>query len=388
MRIIFTGDFSASGVFFDRVQAGEEIFDEALRALLRDADVCHINLENPITEARPRLKEKVGTNLKAPLNTADYLKDRHIGICTLANNHMMDSGLPGVEETIEHLEKSGIRYYGVGGHPEYLLVEHGGQKIALIASCHREGPLWDGRTTAPYYFDSKKIRSLIAEIRATEDPDAVIYNYHGGTEYNIVPEPKRRAFFHEIARAGADIVVGHHAHAPQGIETVDGKTIVYGLGNFCFDVPTHQNVAYTRDSYSLGVDVEDGGAISVSRYYHHIDLEKGMIMLKNDRGRQEYFERRLQVFDSEERYRHEWDKDAFRVYCTNRFPNVPRSSGPAGGEPIQKGAVFQKMKERGMGSVPSAAIRTVVADLRQESLRPFFFGAIRHLVREKTGQIR
>lgn len=388
MKIIFTGDFSASGVFFYQVLAGEEIFDDAIRALLRDADVCHINLENPITDASPRPKESGGANLKAPLNTAGYLKERHVGICTLANNHMMDSGLPGVEETVRHLEESGIRYYGLGGHPEYLPVEHGGQKVVLIASCHREGPLWNGRTTAPYYFDIKKIRSLIAEIRKTEDPDAIIYNYHGGTEYNIVPEPKRRAFFHEIARAGADLVVGHHAHAPQGIETVDGKTIVYGLGNFCFDVPTHQNVAYTRDSYSLGVDVGDDGAISFSRYYHHIDLEKRMIVLKNDDDRQECFRRRLQVFDSEERYRQEWYKDAFRVYCTNRFPNVPRSPGPTTGESVEKGAVFRKMKERGMGSVPSAAIKTVVADLRHESLRPFFFGAIRHLIREKTDQIR
>lgn len=388
MKIIFTGDFSASGVFFDQVLAGEEIFDDAIRALLHNADVCHINLENPITDAPPRLKESGGANLKAPLNTAGYLKERHVGICTLANNHMMDSGLQGVEETVRHLEENGIRYYGLGGYPEYLLVEHGGQKVALIASCHREGPLWGGGTTAPYCFDIKKIRSLIAEIRKTEDPDAIIYNYHGGTEYNIVPEPKRRAFFHEIARAGADLVIGHHAHAPQGIETVDGKTIVYGLGNFCFDVPTHQNVAYTRDSYFLGVDVEGDGAIAFSRYYHHIDLGKKMIVLKNDYERQECFRRRLQVFDSEERYRQEWYKDAFRVYCTNRFPNVSRSPGPAVGKSVEKGAVFQKMKEKGMSSVPSAAIKTVVADLRHESLRPFFFGAIRHLIREKTGQTR
>ncbi|WP_342677119.1 CapA family protein [Methanofollis sp. UBA420] len=393
MRIVCTGDFSASGVFFDQVQAGEEIFDSQIRALFRDADVCHINLENPITDAPPRQKESGGANLMAPLNTAGYLKERHVGICTLANNHIMDSGRAGVEETVRHLEESGIRHYGLGGYPEYLMVGHGGTKVALIASCHREGPMWDGRTPAPYYFDLKKIRALIREVRETEDPDAVIYNYHGGTEYNIVPEPKRRAFFHEIARAGADLVIGHHAHAPQGIETVDGRTIVYGLGNFCFDVPTHHNVSYTCDSYCLGVEIEDGGEIALTRYYYHIDLEKRLIVMANDEERQECFRRHLQVFDSEEQYRQAWYKDAFRVYCTNRFPNVSRSSAAAGqtggnGNSIEKGAVFRKMRERGMGSVPAAAIRTVVSDLRHESLRPFFFGAIRHLIREKAGHNR
>lgn len=390
MRIVFTGDFSASGVFYDQVRAEEEIFDGPVRALFREADVCHINLENPITDAPPRDKGNGSSNLKAPLNTAGYLRERHVGICTLANNHIMDSGLAGVEETVRHLEESGIRHYGVGGYPEYLVVDHGGTKVAFIASCHREGPIWDGRTPAPYCFDIKKIRTLIRDIREMEDPDAVIYNYHGGTEYNIIPEPKRRAFFHDIARAGADLVIGHHAHAPQGIETVEGRTIVYGLGNFCFDVPTHQNISYTCDSYSLGVEIGSGGTIALQRYYHHIDLAKRMIVLVNADEREEWFRQRLQVFDSEEHYLQEWYRDAFRVYCTNRFPNVPRSPAPSSGAsgPIEKNAFFRKMQERGMGGVPAAAIRTVVSDLRYESLRPFFFGAIRHIIRERVGHPR
>ncbi|WP_298665216.1 CapA family protein [uncultured Methanofollis sp.] len=390
MRIVCTGDFSASGVFFDQVQAGKEILDDEIRFLFNNADIRHINLENPITDAPPREKGYGGANLKAPLNTARYLKERHIDICTLANNHIMDSGLPGVEETIRHLEESGIRFYGVGGYPEYLIASHGGTKVAFIASSHREGPLWDGRMTAPYSFDIKKIRALIREVKETEDPVAVIYNYHGGTEYNIVPEPKRRAFFHEIARAGADLVIGHHAHAPQGIETIGGRTIVYGLGNFCFDVPTHHNISHTCDSYCLGVDIADDGEVALSRYYYHIDLEKKMIILTKNEEREEFFQRHLQVFGSEEHYRREWYRDAFRVYCTNRFPNVSRTPAPVGGAsgPIEKHAFFRKMQERGLGNVPAAAIRTVVSDLRHESLRPFFFGAIRHLLRERAGHTR
>ena len=138
MKLVFTGDFSASGIFFQKISSGDEILDEEILSVFREADYVNINLENPITNTS--FRKKKGSALKAPLNTAGYLRERYINICTLANNHIMDCGNAGLDDTIESLNENGIKFYGIGGHHPYLLINRGNIRVALIASCHREGP--------------------------------------------------------------------------------------------------------------------------------------------------------------------------------------------------------------------------------------------------------
>jgi poly-gamma-glutamate synthesis protein (capsule biosynthesis protein) len=58
---------------------------------------------------------------------------------------------------------------------------------------------------------------------------------HWGAEYLATPEPGQVELAHAAIDAGADLVVGNHAHWPKGIEMYGGKPIFYGTGNFLFD---------------------------------------------------------------------------------------------------------------------------------------------------------
>ena len=65
--------------------------------------------------------------------------------------------------------------------------------------------------------------------------DLVIVMPHWGIEYTAPPEPEQVEFAHAAIDAGADLLVGDHAHWPKGIEMYEGKPIFYGTGNFLFD---------------------------------------------------------------------------------------------------------------------------------------------------------
>ena len=223
MKLIFTGDFSVSGVFSQKVSSGDEILDRDIQEIFQSADYVNINLENPVTNAP--FREKKGIALKAPPNTVRYLKDRYISICTLANNHIMDCGDIGLKDTIDLLNQNGIEFYGIGGYHPYILLNKDDVKVALIASCHKEGPLWDGYNPAPFSLKIRDLKQLIKEIKDNDEPDYIIFSYHGGTEFNLIPEPGRRKFFHKLADLGINIIIGHHAHVPQGIEVRERSII-------------------------------------------------------------------------------------------------------------------------------------------------------------------
>ena len=162
MKIIFTGDFSASGVFNNKIKNNDSIFDTQITKLFLNSNYVHINLENPISEHN--FREKNGIKLSAPVETSSFLKKNNINIANLANNHIMDCGERGLNDTIAHLSKNNILYYGIGGIKEYVILQNNDLKVALIASCHKEGPLWNGTTPAPLNYTIDSIKKLITII--------------------------------------------------------------------------------------------------------------------------------------------------------------------------------------------------------------------------------
>lgn len=390
MEIIFTGDFSSSGIFSKKIRMQESIFDIKILDAFKHSDFVHLNLENPITDGDYRNKK--GICLKAPLETAEYLKEHGVNICTLANNHIMDCGINGIKDTISLLEKNGIAYYGIGGYDKYIILKKNQLKIALIASVHKEGPLWNGTGIAPFNFNLEQIRLLVNEIKSKEDPDYIIYNYHGGTEFNIIPEPKRRSFFKKLIETGINVVIGHHAHVPQGIEEYKNGIIVYGLGNFCFDIDAHRNVPYTEKSFFVKIKFEIDNNISIDKFFYNIDVEKGFIEnpLNIDEA-QHFFTEDLQVFDRTSDYRFKWEKEAFRVYFNNR-PSVDVQSAKLSinannvvpfNEKSMINLINDKRKNDGTMIWSILVMKKLYLDTTHVNRRPLLFGAIIYLIRRR-----
>jgi len=357
---------------------GMSILSDEIRALLAEADFVHVNLENPITD-KPFRPDKKGAALKGPAELSRFLVSNKISICNLANNHVMDCGKEGLEDTIRRLEEARILYYGVGKHL-YLVVDYEGTRVALIASAHREGPMGNAHGLGPYYLSQQEITELVRHVKFEKSVDFVVYNFHGGTEFNLVPEPRRRAFFHKLIQCGVDVVVGHHAHVPQGYERLGDGIIFYGLGNFLFDLPYHGSKAFTNVSFLLKVDFERGRKIRFEQHYYLIDREKGQVILfdKERESLQRCIDKKVSVFKSEEQYQRAWLEEAFRVYLFN---------APAYGDVFGCCVQLQKARQRGNLKffdrlvIWARLAKRAIRDITKAHKRPFLMASVRRMFR-------
>lgn len=210
---------------------------EATEALIKGSDVAIANLESPLTKAKVPFMEKEFI-LKARTSGGKGLKDAGFDVMTLANNHMMDYGAEGLDETLKTLSSVHMAHCGAGKNLKEsrrpAMVEVNGVKIAVL-SYSRTYPLEfyaSGKRagTAPAYesYVEEDIRA------AAKVSDIVVVAFHWGGER--VAEP--RQYQTDLARlaidSGAKLVIGHHPHIMQGVETYKGGLILYSLGNFVF----------------------------------------------------------------------------------------------------------------------------------------------------------
>jgi len=161
-------------------------------------------------------------------------------VACLANNHVLDYGVAGLRETLRVLARAGIHSVGAGLTdaqalaPLSLLVN--GQSIHIVNIS--EGEDQTASTGGPGVF-GWDVPLAAAQTRALKKlGGVVIVIAHCGLEYVPFPPPYVVSAFRALVDAGADCVVGHHPHVPQGIERWRGRPIVYSLGNFVFYQPT------------------------------------------------------------------------------------------------------------------------------------------------------
>ncbi len=219
--------------------------------LTRDADIAFANLETSITPGRPINTGEM--TFRADPDTVDGLADAGFDVVSLANNHTPNFGQKGLADTFKHLHDAGVAYAGAG--EDYAaahlpaVIERNGLRFAFLAyNDHDVVPesyaAADGHAgTAIMNVDAVKA----AVKAAREIADVIIVSMHSGHEYTYVPDASQTAFARAAIDAGADLVIGHHAHVVQAVEQYGGKMIFYGLGNFIFDqqwsIPTREGMA-------------------------------------------------------------------------------------------------------------------------------------------------
>lgn len=224
------------------------IWGDALEALDRlRPDVRIINLETSITaseEAEPK-----GINYRMhPANVA-CLSAARIDCCVLANNHVLDWGRPGLEETLHVLRDAGMRTAGAGAdHAEAhrpAVMDAAGGRVLLFAVGGPDcgiPPEWaagEGRSGVAFLSDYsvRTAEALAARIRAGKQPgDIVILSIHWGPNWGYGIPPEYQAFARHLIDAGAaDLIYGHSSHHAKGIELYRNKLIFYGCGDFLND---------------------------------------------------------------------------------------------------------------------------------------------------------
>ena len=230
---------------------------------VRAADIAIGHLEVPHTRRGSELQGDVPA-AAAPPEHLDALARCGFTALSLAGNHIADWGPEGIEDTIARLDDLGIAHTGAGGTLEDARrparLEHRGKRIALLSyNCVGPEAGWaaparagcnylriataDGSPVAPAgpltdATDDALQRLAGDVVAAREDADLVIVALHKGIVHTpAVLAPYERPLAAAALAAGADVVVGHHAHLLRGIEASGGGPVFHGLGNAC--VVTH-----------------------------------------------------------------------------------------------------------------------------------------------------
>lgn len=215
-----------------------------VRKILRRADVAMVNLETAITDRGTPTPNKAYL-FRAPAVAFEAIRLGGIDVVTVANNHGMDYGAVGLEDTLRHATRVGVPVVGGGTseaqafHPWRTTVN--GQRIAIIGATQVIDEelisSWEARgrqtgiASAKYDMEDRLVRQ-VRKARATSD--TVVVYLHWGSELKTCPIDSQVSLAGRLVRAGADIIVGSHAHVLLGGGMLGRAFVDYGLGNFVF----------------------------------------------------------------------------------------------------------------------------------------------------------
>jgi len=215
-----------------------------IQAWLRAADLAVGNLESVIVDAPGSSPARSGGEegrflLRAPASAATELRRAGFGALGLANNHALDFGAGGLQETVSHLEGAGIAAVGVGLDESTalrpLVRDIRGVRLALLAFNGVSAPQPDvaDRGWTPAVWNEDRAAVTVASVK--DRVDAVIVSIHWGYEYQTRADPAQRDAARALLEAGADLVIGHHPHVAQAFESDGRSAVAYSLGNLVFD---------------------------------------------------------------------------------------------------------------------------------------------------------
>ena len=250
MKVFIAGDFCESYRTSKLISAGKVSFLMGeLGDIIKSADYSIVNFEFPIVSGNNHVAiKKCGPNLKGTAASAGFIKAAGFNACTLANNHILDWGVPAALQTMEILEKEGLNTVGFGANDfeasKILYYTKEGETIAIINCCEHEFSVTEKDEPGANALDPVVQYYAINEAKAKADHVIVIV--HGGIEMLQLPTSEMKKNYHFFIDSGADVVVNHHQHCFSGIEEYKGKYIFYGLGNFLFDWEGKRNSAWNE----------------------------------------------------------------------------------------------------------------------------------------------
>lgn len=232
---------------------GERMFAPT-RSIPQSADLAFVSLASAVTPRQPTSPNPI-TFTTAPA-TLDALIASGFNIVNVGHNHIMDAGKPGLKDTLDLLSAQRAKL-----PPGKILVWGGAgftaeevnrvQFFAVPGKNVRVAFLSYGNIYSPHVnlFEAKKAAAEISGLRQNPAVDLILVSVRWGEEYKHFPGDKVIAELRSLVDAGADVVLAHQAHVPQGIEYYRGKPIFYSLGNYLMGTVTRRNGAAKMYGY-------------------------------------------------------------------------------------------------------------------------------------------
>ncbi len=223
-KIVFVGDMMFDRGVEDMMKnMGFAYPIELIKDFLKGFNYAVGNLEGPINE---KPKDFPDESLKFSFDSkiTESLKEGNFKLVSLANNHTLNMGEAGLEETKEILKKNDIAYVGdpIGCDIDYLY-----QKDDMSFYAVNE--------TYPTNCSDNDLVGAFSEVKYYNPDSFIVVLMHWGDEYKMTASATQEEMAHELIDVGADVVLGGHPHVVQNVEMYNGKLIFYSLGNFIFD---------------------------------------------------------------------------------------------------------------------------------------------------------
>jgi hypothetical protein len=268
VTLAFGGDVHFEGAIESRLAANPATTLGPIAGVLRRVDLAVVNLETAITErGTPAPKD---FTFRAPPPALAALKEAGVDVASMANNHGLDFGVVGLRDSLAAAKAARFPVIGVGRDADEAyrahLVTIKGQRIAVIGATQvldsNLAAAWTAGDGKPGMASAYEEARLLAAVRAARQAaDTVVVDLHWGRELVNCPIDRQRALAPKLVAAGADVVVGSHAHILLGGGYLRGAYVHYGLGNFVF----YSRGGLTAQSGVLLLTTQ-GRAITASRW--------------------------------------------------------------------------------------------------------------------------
>lgn len=245
MKIALLGDLALFGKMSIENVNIYSYFSE-VKQLLDTYDLVIANLESPLTSADVPYGYKT-IHLKSDTDNIELLKYLNIGVVNLANNHILDFGHKGLNETIDLLTKNNIKYFGVDSKTETFNV--GGVQLHFTgACCFSSNPYGIWRKKNAKRLNVFNPYEVEEQLRQQNEDTVHLYSIHFGQEHVNYPNNDHLKVFRKLTHTGKFILHGHHPHVLQGMEKYNDSILAYSLGNFAFDDIMYKGRTFLKQS--------------------------------------------------------------------------------------------------------------------------------------------
>jgi hypothetical protein len=235
-------------------------------ALLSGVNLSMVNLETAVTNGTCPDPQPKTYNFFAPASAITALQSAGVSLVTEANNHGEDCGAPGLQMALAARTQSNYTILGIGQNAAQAFTPYqatiNGEHIGIIAATQVIDDdlqsTWTATTTQPGLASAYDVSDLVSGVEAARKiDDTVIVFLHWGVELDACPDPLQEPLASLLVQAGADIVIGSHAHVLLGGGYLGSAYVDYGLGNFAF--------------YNAPPPTDESGSLVITATGRHID---------------------------------------------------------------------------------------------------------------------
>jgi hypothetical protein len=256
--ILFAADFWVRPEH--SIHQPDDLFSPEILQLVQQSTFAVVNFEGSIRPGGSEGIPKSGPHLAMHQCAPQILKSCGFHACTLANNHAMDYGAEALRDALRLCNDCDLQHVGAGMNQQeamrpLTLSLPGETQVQILSMCEREFGITDGSRPGTAWLTSPEAEDAVAQ--AKRESHVVIVCAHGGNELMPLPSAQRRRQLQRLIEAGADLVIGHHPHVPQGWEPYGNGYIFYSLGDFYFDSRDGRRYDYCDWGYMVLAHLRD-----------------------------------------------------------------------------------------------------------------------------------